>query len=1413
MNNLSRQQSTNALVLDTFALNKLLSINWLRPSLLAGSAAFALMCGYVQPADASAVYVPGSWYDSSAGSSGPCGGSGGSDGGSSYDSGGTGGDSFGGGGDGGSWSDWGGSDSWGSIPNDSGGAWGSGDFGGGSSSWDSSSDWGSGSFWDSSNGWDSIPNDSGGTWGSGDFGGGGSSSWGSSSDWGSGSSWGSSSDWGSDSSWGSSSDWSSSSSGDFGSSFGGTTSFDPINVTTGNKFTTERDYVGAGAFPLVFVRTYNSINLANDGAVPERIGASWREFYDRAVTPVSGQSVPSVRVNRPDGQSLGFTQSGGVWVALSDVAGRLTQLNNASGNPTGWKYVTGGDLVELYDVNGKLLSLTTRGGLTQTLNYDSSNRLSSVTDAVGRTLSLSYDSANRVNSMTDPSGGHYLYSYDVNNNLISVQYPDNTTRLYLYENSTFVHAMTGLVDQNGVRFATWTYDAQGRAISSRLAGGAQSGTLSYNAGSTIVTDALGATRTHYFQKIGSSYKNTGVTASCASCPTMSSTASYDANGYVSSRTDFNGHVTNYTYDSRGLLNSITQAAGTAAARTVNVSWHPTFHLPVQITTPTAVTNLSYDANGNLIQRSISASGQTRTWQYSYNAQGLVTQIDGPRTDVSDITNFTYDGQSNLVKVTNALNQSLNITSFDANGRPLSFTDANGLIVNLSYDARGRVIARSIGGETTTLTRNALGMVTKLQLPNGRARTYSYDGAHRLMSVSDDLGNHADFTRDAAANITMQNLYSASGNLLATRSYSYDPLSRLASSAHGNLQPTLLTHDNNGNVITVAAPLNRTTRLSYNTLDRVTSMTDPMGGITSASYDVNGLITQLVDPRNLATQYTRDGFGEVTQLISPDTGSTGVSYDVTGRVATATDARGITAVYTRDALNRVTQISYSGAIPKTIGIDDETASNGIDIAYDTAPNGIGRIAAIHDPSGSTQWSYDTHGRIVGKTQTVGSVALSLSYAYDNAGRMTSFTLPSGKAVQYSYASNGQLVSVAVNGQQLMNNVAYRAFGPVTAWTLPSLGSVVSRTFDTADRTSSYSRASAQRVLGYDQGDRLFSISDSADSSTNQTLSYDSLDRILSAAINGSTDSYSYDLLGNRLAKSSAQGNSTYHYAATSNTLTAIDNPNGTASLSYDAAGNLLSDGTRSFSYDARGHLVQAVTPAGTTSYLTNALGQRVSKSGASYYVYDNAGRMVGEYNRDGSLIQEYVYIAGRLAAILRESGTYYVYADQLGAPRHVTDSSGIAVWRWETEPFGTGAANEDPNGRGSNFTLNVRFPGQYYDKETGLHYNHFRYYDPGTGRYIESDPIGLGGGRNTYAYVGGNPMRFIDPAGLAEQTMGQSVAVSLGLTVGSAAILVLCPECELAALTVELGAQLLEGARLYYEGRQAITGHINACAVQ
>ncbi|HZF96885.1 MAG TPA: RHS repeat-associated core domain-containing protein, partial [Pseudoxanthomonas sp.] len=480
----------------------------------------------------------------------------------------------------------------------------------------------------------------------------------------------------------------------------------------------------------------------------------------------------------------------------------------------------------------------------------------------------------------------------------------------------------------------------------------------------------------------------------------------------------------------------------------------------------------------------------------------------------------------------------------------------------------------------------------------------------------------------------------------------------------------------------------------------------------------------------------------------------------GNRLTQTDARGITATYGYDALNRLTSIAYPTAAENVSYTYD--ASNAVCGAGETFA--VGRLSRMTDPSGTTEYCYDRFGNTVRKMQTTAGQALTVRYAYTASNRLRSVTYPDGSVVDYVRDAQARIseVGVTVSGasrQVLLSGAGYYPMGPSSGWQYGN-GRQMQRVYDNDYRARSIRGAGADGLdlgFGYDPAGRLTQLKNAAQSTVRANYRYDPLERLLAAnegATTAANQTYSYDATGNRLTFSAgADATQAYVYPATSHRLGQVD---GTL-RGYDANGNTVQVGgtAREYVYNDANRLA-ATQQAGVTraTYRYNARGEQVLRSGATHtvYVYDEAGMLLGQYGASGAPVQQYVWMEGLPVGVISANTLHYVEADHLGTPRAVIDPTRQrAIWTWDlkSEPFGNTAPAADPDGDGTAFAYDLRFPGQRYDALTGLNYNYFRDYEPSTGRYVESDPIGLLGGINTYAYVGGNPVNHVDPFGLCE----------------------------------------------------------------
>ncbi len=1119
----------------------------------------------------------------------------------------------------------------------------------------------------------------------------------------------------------------------------------PCNVATGNKFQAESDYAAQNMGGLQFVRNYNSAN------------GQWRNTYERIIIPENTGATDSekkVAVIRDDGKVIRFREhSSNSYSAPPGINLALVRTNSSNGALTGWKLTTEIDAVELYDANGRLISITERNGLKKNLTYENigtKTLLKSVQDAFGRRLTFTNDASGRLASMTDPAGNIFSYDYDDLGRLAQVTYPDAKVRTYIYNEPLMTSGidspllLTGIIDENGSRFATWKYNENGKVILSEHAGGVERVSLNYIVDSegnhsTEVTDTNGHTRVYNLIPVNGVLKVAGVSSICDGCIDDALNRLYDDKGNLVERVDRAGRRTTISFDERNLETSRNEND----LRFTSTDWHDRFRLPTFIYTGDLEVAYEYDPiYGNLLKKTITdwANQTSRTWSYTYFTDTrLLKTINGPRTDLKDETTFSYDDEGNITSITNPLGHVTRFALYDKNGRPGSITSPNGLITLQTFDSRGRITTRKVGGELTTYRYNAVGLLRELTLPSGEVITYTYDEAHRLTKIQRSNGERITYVIDPSNNILKQEISATNGVVVSSETHEYDQYNRLRKIIQFDGSAISLETNENGYITGFTDPLARQTQLKLDDFDRVREVIYSEQTVQNREYDIYDQLTKVSNSKGVPVTYTVDALGDIKAIdtTDPDAYARTYTFDAAGNIKTKRDAYGSLTSYTYDALNRVTTISAAGTPT-------------INFGYDGDVNGKGQLTSISDESGVTVRAYDSFGRIASVSRTFSGLDIKVKYTHDSAGRLTQVTYPSGTIVKYQYDKE-QIVGVDVGSRPLLSEIKYQPFGGVKSWRWGS-GADYTRTFDLAGNLLTYSFGGGIRTIERNTLGSIVSIQDNLDSTKLQKFSYDEFDRITNywaGATLELQEHFEYDSVGNRINAIIGGRSFIYTYRSGTDFLDTVSGPVGKR-WSWNADGSLLSDGNHTFKIDKL-RRVAGVSSAGvTTDYLRNGLQERVTKrstdGNVTHFAFDHAGHLIAELDQFGNTILEHVWLGDQPVGVVFRGDIYYVFADHLNTPRLITNTLGQARWTWDSNPFGSTPPNENPIGLGS-FTYNGRFPGQYYDSESGLHANYFRDYDPQTGRYILSDPIGLDGGINTYAYVGSNPLSYSDPLGL------------------------------------------------------------------
>ncbi len=1110
---------------------------------------------------------------------------------------------------------------------------------------------------------------------------------------------------------------------------------DPVNISTGNVFVHTTDFKSTvpGLHPAVqlhFERFYNS-RTGYTGP----LGHGWTHNYNLTVIPADAGGLVGVR--RAGGQVIYFTDNGdGTFSAPPGVHNQLTL--------TAGQYVfsTTENITYTFNDKGKLLTISDLHGNTLTMQYSSTDfpeRLTGISDDFGRTLALEYGyNSGLITKMTDPAGNEYLYGYGVTDeekarkNLMLVSFPSGTTLeqiSYAYNDAGDIHNLTGITDENGQVY-TYTYDGEDRAVTSVSQGGTNSIALDYSVPGTVsVTNGRGFTTLNSItEQDGMSYVTQIAPAStnggtCSTCGRIGSYF-YDTQHHLASVSNANGITTQYTYDGRGNITGKTEAQGTPDQRQTSYTIHPTFNKPEAITTKSVdtpsqnrVMQISYDA-ANGLPLSVTISGyvdgqpESRTTTLQYTSRGQLQSVNGPRTDVSDTTFFDYYAdtapvvfnRARLHRITNALGQVTEFSGYNQFGYPQQITDMNGVVTQLSYGARGRLTGKTINGKLTSYSYDLTGHLVKIQPPGVKGRIdLSYTPAGQLESIHDQLGNYVQFSYDNEGNRTEEQHFDSGNILHRSLTYEYDSFNRLQKIINPDTSFTLLATDNNGNVVQVTDAMNRITGYAYDSLDRLNITTEPNAVITAVTHDSRDNPTGVTDPENYATTYHFDDFGNLTRRVSADTCTTEYTYDPAGNTTSLVDAESRTSSFAYDALNRLTAVSFADPSQNISYLYDEAA----------ALNGIGRLTSVTDPQGSSSFQYDSLGRITRATRTTDGISGSTVYTWNDRNNPVSMTYPTGTEITIQRYDNETVSGLLVDGQPLTENVSYLPFGP------------------------------EEDVVF---GNNLFTLDRS------YATGYFRLE-----SINTPTLHYQYQYYADGRVKqidgveepALIKGRTEYVTLPANNRMDYVTLPEqGVHSYSHDNNGNITSNGVFTYTWNQLNQLIEV--HQGTTlvaQYGYDGFGRRVKKtvSGTvTLFYYDLQNRLIAETDGSGTPLRDYIYQNDNLVALKlygSQAGVYYVISDHLGTPQQVVDSTGTVVWKAAYQPFGKAQVITET------ITSNLRFPGQYFDAETGLHYNLHRYYDPATGRYISADPIGLQGGINLYAYVQNDPVDAVDPWGL------------------------------------------------------------------
>ncbi|MGW0868783.1 RHS repeat-associated core domain-containing protein, partial [Streptomyces sp. NPDC002611] len=733
---------------------------------------------------------------------------------------------------------------------------------------------------------------------------------------------------------------------------------------------------------------------------------------------------------------------------------------------------------------------------------------------------------------------------------------------------------------------------------------------------------------------------------------------------------------------------------------------------------------------------------------------------------------TYDAQQHVTATTDQLGCTTTFVNNEV-GQPIMVTRPDGSVVRVAYDdrqlptaltqpdgsswqytndERGNVTAITDPvGATTHFIRGADGSLIGTRDASGRTSTYENNTVGLPLAVTDGLGNTTRYTYNSFGLTTVvtdplgheSSLEWTVEGLPARRTY--------PDGSHESWD-----YDGEGNCVSHVDAAGQASTFEYTHFDRLSARTGPGGERYTFTHDAQLRLAQVTNPQGLIWNYAYDAGGQLLSESDFDGRTTHYSFDAAGRLASRTNALGQTIRYQRDSLGQI------------IAKD----ADGTTTVYTYTANGS--LTAAVRPDSSLHVELDAAGRRIRETVD----GQTMSFAYDSSGNRTLRTTPSGARSTWEYDAAGRAARLGVAGHTIDfvhdaadREVVRRIDGALT----------FTRGYDSLDRLVTQVSSApgdqriAERSYGYRRDGYLIETQDSRTGSRRFDL--DVYGRVTAVHAAAWTERYAYDSAGNQV-EAAWPAKHPGHEATGSREYTGTRlRRAGGVRYEYDGQGRVvIRRKTRlsrkpdiwRYEWDAEDRLTAVTTPDGSRwRYTYDPLGRRTGK-----LRLDTDGKTVLErtvFAWDGNTLceqtaeqrdaGEHITLTWdhgglnplsqteRVRAVEAPQETidarfFAIVTDLVGTPTELVSPDGEVAWHTRSTLWGATAWNRDASAH-----TPLRFPGQYHDPETGLHYNHHRHYDPETARYASPDPLGLLPAPNPVTYVH-NPHSWSDPLGLA-----------------------------------------------------------------